>query len=108
MLAPMTLAFRQRLGALLWPVALLALVAFLGLVANVEWSPNGRLIEAHVEHLGVRAKPTGFEPLLTVRLPDGSRRQMRAPGLKGACKPGDKVPLLQRGAALTIGARGCY
>ena len=104
----MTLAFRERLGALSGPVVLVAGLAFLGLVAHIEWNPKGRLIEARVEHLGVRAKPTGFEPLLTVRLPDGSKRQVRAVGMKGVCKKGDKLPLFQRGAALTVGIRGCY
>ena len=104
-----TLALRERLTSLLWVFALIALVAVVGLVANITWNPEGRLVEAHVEQFGVRADNFGFEPLLTVRLADGSKRQVLASRLdKGACRRGDKVALVQRGSALTLGVRGCY
>ena len=104
-----TAAVRERLTASLWIFALVALIAIISAVASIEWNPSGRLVEAHVEQFGVRADHYGFQPLLTVRLADGSKRQLLASRLdKGVCRRGDKVALVQRGSALTVGVRGCY
>ena len=104
-----TSAVRERLTASLWIFALVALLAIISVAASIEWNPSGRLVEAHVEQFGVRADYYGFQPLLTVRLADGSKRQLLAPRLaRGDCKRGDKVALVQRGSALTLGVRGCY
>ena len=106
--SPKTLADRERLTASLI-FALVALVAIISVVTSIKWNPSGRLVEAHVEQFGVRASNSGFHPLLTVRLADGSKRQVLAARLsRGDCKRGDKVALVQRGSALTVGVRGCY
>ena len=107
--SPKTQAALERLTSSLWIFAFVGLLAIIGLVASIKWNPSGRMVEAHVEQFGVRADHFGFKPLLKVRLADGSKRQVLASRLsKGACKRGDKVALVQRGSALTVGVRGCY
>ena len=106
---PKTLSVRERLTSWLWIFAFVGLLAIIGVVASITGNPRGRLVEAHVEKFGFRADSNGYWPLRTVRLADGSTRQVLASRLwKGACKRGDKVALMQRGSALTVGIRGCY
>ena len=97
-------------------VALVLLVAIALLVALLEyWPPtyvsDGQPVEATVVRFGtypVSEYRGGDLPILTVRLPDGSIRQVRGSwATAGKCRPGERVTLLQRGAALQIGLSGC-
>jgi hypothetical protein len=72
---------------------------------------HGQLVEGTVIRIGTY--PTsgvygGELPVLTVRMPNGSIRQIKASwSTAGKCLPGSQVPLVQHGTALQIGLRGC-
>ena len=72
---------------------------------------DGRIIEAEVLKLQTYSAPSGMGgdlPILMVRLPDGSIREVPASwAAVGNCMPGRWVQLLQRGTALQVGLRGC-
>jgi hypothetical protein len=96
--------------------ALIVLIAMALLAALLKfWPPtyvtDGRQIEGTVVRLGTEPAGEGYGgdlPILTVRLPDGSVRQVRGSwATAGRCKRGERVPLVQRGTALQIGLRGC-
>jgi hypothetical protein len=103
-------ARRESLTRTAW---LALLIAFLSLVF-FAWArgnlTNGREVQAVVVKLGAYPDPlgTGDSPILTVRLADGSTRQVRAswPAVS-KCVPGSSVALLQRGIALKVALRGC-
>jgi hypothetical protein len=100
---------RQAVG-----LCLLAAVAILASLL-VFWPPtyvsDGRAVEATVLRIGTypAGKVAGGDlPILTVRLSDGSIRQVRASwSTAGDCLPGSQVSLRQRGTALQVGLRGC-
>ena len=72
---------------------------------------DGRAVEAEVLRLGTQ--PTGSVagadlPVLTVRMPDGSVRQVQATWADvNACKPGRSISILQQGTAVLVGRPGC-
>lgn len=92
---------------------LLLLLAFMGalvwLVASTDFRRE-RDVEATVVRLGTYPDPleTGDLPILTVRLLDGSIRQLPAswPAVN-RCQPGSSISLLQLGSRLRVGLRGC-
>lgn len=93
---------------------MILLIALLGLL-TLFWVrtdvSDGRNVEAVVERVGTYPDPlgTGDSPILTVRLPDGSIRQLRSSWpAANACVAGSKVFLIQRGTGLKVGLRGCY
>lgn len=95
-------------------LGLLLALALLGGVSAFwphTYVTDGQLVEGSVVRIGTY--PTGGGsggelPILTVRLPDGSIRQVKASwATAGKCMPGSQVPLLQRGTALQVGLRGC-
>jgi hypothetical protein len=98
-------------------IALCLLVAF-GLLAAVlafwpsTYVTDGRVIEATVVRIGTYAVGEGSGgdlPILTVRFPNGSIRQVKASwSTAGNCMPGSHVSLLQRGTALQVTLRGCF
>jgi hypothetical protein len=94
--------------------ALLALVGIVGSIAYLEFGTvvtNGRVVKAEVLRVGTRAAARtagGDLPIVTVRLPDGSVRQVQATWADvHDCKPGRPISLLQHGPALQIGRPGC-
>ena len=96
-------------GALVLLVALIYAKAYLNF-GNVV--TDGEVVKAEVLRLGTRpvARVAGGElPILTVRLPDGSVRQVKAtwPHVKD-CKRGRWISILQHGTALQVGTPGCY
>ena len=103
-------ARRERITQAVGLVLLIALLCALALFWVRTDVSNGRVVEATVVRLGNYPDPlgTGDSPILTVRLPDGSIRQLRAswPAVD-RCAPGSKVSILQRGTALKVGYRGC-
>lgn len=72
---------------------------------------NGQVVKAEV--LRVVIVPTagvagGDMPILTVRLPDGSVRDVQATWADvNGCKTGRSISLLRQGHALRIGRPGC-
>ncbi|MFL6730581.1 MAG: hypothetical protein ACJ8EZ_11735, partial [Sphingomicrobium sp.] len=96
-----------KAGWLALLIALLCIATFSWVRANVS---DGREVKGAVVRIGTYADPlgTGDLPILTVRLPDGSIREVRASWqAANGCAPGRVVSLLQRGTALQVGLRGC-
>jgi hypothetical protein len=99
----------ERMRSGVWLLALLAVVATVLFVEDRLWNPQGQLIEARVIQSGIRAGKYRNTPIVTVRLADGSVREVQArwaSSLRG-CQSGDRIALVQRGSALTIGVKGC-
>src|SRR5436305_800172 len=107
------IAFRERVRQAVG-VGLIVALALLGAL-SVFWPRtyviDGRLVDGTVIRIG--SYPTagaygGELPILTVRLPNGSIRQVKASwATAGDCLPGSQVPLVQRGTALQVGLQGC-
>lgn len=94
--------------------ALVLLFGFICAISYLEFSTivtNGNPVEAKVERVGMRAAARtagGDLPILTVRLPDGSIRDVPATWADvNDCVPGRWISLLQQGTALQIGRPGC-
>jgi hypothetical protein len=99
----------ERFKALLLIIALIAFSVLLAGLLYIWKYPTGRLVEGRVEEFGLIARKWGFTPLITVRLADGSRRQvLAARQFNKSCRQGDKIALIQRGDVLNVGIRGCY
>ena len=95
-------------------LSLLAVLALLGALSAfwpATYFTNGQTIEAIVLRVGTYSSSGAFGgdlPILTVRLPDGSIRQVKASwSSAGNCMPGSQVPIVQRGTALQVALRGC-
>jgi hypothetical protein len=104
-------AVRARLitaGAL---IGLTAFVVGFGYLKFGTVMTHGRVVKAEVLHLGSR--PTGGVaganlPILTVRMPDGSIRQVPATwGVVNDCRPGRSISIIQNGTAVLVGRPGC-
>ena len=94
--------------------ALVVLAALLGAISYLEFSTvvtNGRVVKAEVLRLGTRpaARVAGGDlPIVTVRLPDGSIRDVQATWADvNDCKPGRWISLVQHGTAAQVGQPGC-
>ena len=106
-------ALRERLQQVVALTVLLVLAVFGA--AALFWPPtyvtDGLPVEATVVRLGtypVGEGRGGDLPILTVRLPDGSIRQVKASwSTAGRCRVGSRVPLVERGTALQVGLSGC-
>lgn len=94
--------------------ALIILGGFLILSAYLKFGTvitSGHEVNAEVLRLGTR--PTGSVaganlPVLTVRMPDGSIRQVKATWADvNDCKPGRSISIVQQGPALIVGRPGC-
>lgn len=93
-----------------------SLALFIGLICLTllawEFSDirQGRVVAAVVTGFSTYPDPLGMgdRPILTVRLSDGSLRQVRGSwSAVGNCTPGRTILLLQRRTALEIAFRGC-
>ena len=108
-----SLIARERARQAIWPglLLILAIVATSAFFWPVNYVTDGRVVEATV--VRTSTYPAGEArggdlPILTVRLPDGTIRQVTASwSTAGECLPGSKVPLVQRGTALQVTLRGC-
>lgn len=92
---------------------LLMLLAFMGALVWLVVSTDlrhERNIEAVVVRIGTYpdALGTGDLPILTMRMPDGSVRQLQTawPAVN-SCQRGSSISLLQLGSHLRVGLRGC-
>lgn len=94
--------------------ALILVLAFICAISYLQYAAvvtNGRPVKAQIVRLGMRpaARVAGGDlPILTVRLPDGSIRQVQATwaGVND-CLPGRWISLVQQGTALQVGRPGC-
>ena len=103
-------ARRERFQKAMWILLLLAFLCTLAFVWFRSNLSDGKEVEAVVVKVGTYPDPlgTGDSPILTVRLTDGSIRQLMAPWNRvNACMPGSRVSVVQRGVALKIGLLGC-
>ena len=95
-------------GALVLLAALVFAISYLDFGLAVT---EGHAVKAEVLRLGTRpaARVSGGDlPILTVRLPDGSIRDVQATWADvNGCKAGRSISLLQRGNALQVGQPGC-
>lgn len=104
-------AVRARLtkaGALALIAAIIIAISYLQFGTVIT---DGRGVKAMVLRLKTRpaaAIAGGDLPIVTVRLPDGSIREVLAtwPDVDN-CQPGRWLSLLQHGAALQVGQPGC-
>ena len=94
--------------------ALALVAAFLFAVWRLQFGTvvtDGRVVKAEVLRLGmhpVAGVSGGDLPILTVRLPDGSIRDVEATWTDvNDCKPGRWISLVQQGIALQVGQPGC-
>ena len=106
-----TLALR---GNIVRAGALALVAAFLFAVWRLQFGTvvtDGLVVKAEVLRLGmhpVAGVSGGDLPILTVRLPDGSIRDVEATWADvNDCKPGRWISLVQQGIALQVGQPGC-
>jgi len=106
-----TVAVRQRITK---AGALVVLLGFVIAISYLEFStvvPKGRIVKAEVLRLGTRpvARVAGGDlPIITVRLPDGSVREVQATWADvNNCEAGRFISLVQQGTALQVGRPGC-
>ncbi len=106
-----TVVLRARIiaaGALVLLAALIVAVSYLDFGIPVA---NGQEVKAELLRVGTRpvARVAGGDlPILTVRLPNGSVRDVQATWTDmNGCKTGRSISLLQQGNALQIGRPGC-
>jgi hypothetical protein len=95
-------------GALVLVAALIVAVSYLNLGMPLT---NGHEVQGEVLRVGTHpaARVAGGDlPILTVRLPDGSVRDVEATWADvSGCKPGRSISLIQQGDALQVGRPGC-
>jgi len=106
-----TLALRERIAK---AGALVVLLGFVIAISYFKFStvvPSGREVRAGVLRLGTRPVgrvAAGELPIITVRLPDGSVREVQATWADvGDCEAGRSISLVQQGTALQVGRPGC-
>ena len=98
----------KKMGALVLLVAFLCAFYYLKFGTLVT---EGRTVKAEVLRIGTypAARVAGGDlPILSVRLPDGSIRDVRAtwPDVN-SCTPGRSISIVQQGTALQVGVPGC-
>ena len=103
-------ARRERFTQVVWLVVSLAFLCLLLFAWSRANLTDGREVTALVIKVGTYPDPlgTGDSPLLTVRLSDGSIRQLPSSWEKASgCVTGSRVSLVERGIALKVGLLGC-
>jgi hypothetical protein len=102
---------QERIKAALWVSFLIVSVAAISYFGVQAYISEGTLIEAQVVRVGTypaSAAMGGDLPILIVRLPDGSIRQVTSSWeVVDDCVPGRWITLLRRGPAVRIGPPGC-
>ena len=102
-------ALRERLRRARGLLLLLAYMGVLLLLVVCTEFRRERAVEAIVVRLGTHPLATGDSPIVTVRLPDGSIRQLGASwSAVNRCTPGSSIALLQLGRRLRVGPGGCH
>lgn len=106
-----TTAIRER-STQVFLVALLVAGTCLGSYLMVRpYVTEGRIVRAEVVRVGMYdtgEAAGGNLPILTVKLADGSNRQVTSSwAAVKDCAPGRWIALLQRGTALQVGRPGC-
>ncbi len=98
----------MKAGALIVLTGLMVVIGYLQFGTVIT---DGREVKAEVLRLGTQ--PTGgvagaILPILTVRMPDGSVRQVMAtwPDVND-CKPGRSISIVEKGTAVRVGRPGC-
>jgi poly(3-hydroxybutyrate) depolymerase len=106
-----TAALRGRIiaaGALMVAAALIVAVSYLEFGIPIT---NGQPVQAEVLRVGTHpaARVAGGDlPILTVRLPNGSVRDVQATWADiDGCKTGRSISLVEQGNALEVGRPGC-
>jgi hypothetical protein len=99
----------ERLKFVFVMILLLVPVTALAILLDPTKGGGGDEVQAEVLGFGTRATLRGDQPLLTLRLPNGSIRQIPASrkAVQG-CKKGSRISLIQRAGFLGVGIRGCY
>lgn len=106
-----TFAIRERIA---YVAGLCLLIAFASVVSYLwvrPYATEGRIVRADVVRVGmysVSGSMGGDLPILTVRLPDGSIREVTSSwAAVNDCMPARRILLLQHGTSLQIGPPGC-
>jgi hypothetical protein len=106
-----TAALRAQIIAACMLVLLAALIVAVSYLEFGMPITNGHIVEADVLRVGTRpaARVAGGDlPILTVRMPDGSERDVQATWADvGGCKNGRSISRLDQGNALQVGRPGC-
>jgi hypothetical protein len=104
-------AIRQRAAQALRLGLLIALAGAIAYCLDRPAVTTGRPVEAEVLRVGTYSASRvmgGDLPILVVRLPDGSVREVRSSWAAAKnCEPGRWISLLQHGTALQVGIPGC-
>jgi hypothetical protein len=107
----LTVMFRQRLATGGAVLAVAALVLTIGYLQVGTVNTGGTLAKAEVLRVGTRpaARVAGGNlPVVTVRMADGSVRQVQATWADVEnCVPGRWLSLVENGAALQVARPGC-
>src|SRR5260221_14294595 len=106
-----TVAIRERAAHAVCLGALIAFICALSYVFVRPYVAEGRIVRAEVLRVGMHPAAEGMGgdlPILTVRLPDGSVRQVTSSWAAiSNCIPGRWISLLQRGTSVQVGSPGC-
>ena len=106
-----TVAIRERIAQGLGLALLITVICVVSYLLVRPYVTEGRIVRAEVLRVGMHSVGDGQGgdlPILTVRLPDGSIRQVTPSwAAVNDCMPGRWISLLQRGTALQVGPPGC-
>jgi hypothetical protein len=106
-----TTAIRERFAQTSLMGLLIALTCLGSYLLVRPYVTEGHVIRAEVVRVGMYdtgGASGGNLPVLTVRLPDGSKREVTSSwAAVNDCVPGRWIALLQRGTALQVGRPGC-
>lgn len=106
-----TVAIRERAGQAVGLGLLIASVSVISYTLVRPYLTEGRVVQAKVVRVGMYDTGEGSGgnlPILTVRLPNGSIREV-TPSWAAVdnCMPGRSISLLQSGTALQVASPGC-
>jgi hypothetical protein len=101
-------AIAERLRSAASLLVLAAALVALALLFSRTSGQQSESVQATVVRLGSRPTDVGYRPVVTVRLPDGSIRQLLVrPNAVRGCKKGDSISLLRVSTSLRVGMLGC-
>jgi hypothetical protein len=106
-----TTAVRERFTQVFLLGVLVAATCFGSYLVVRPYVTEGRIVRAEVVRVGMYdtgGAAGGNLPILTVKLADGSNREVTSSwAAVKDCVPGRLIDLLQRGTALQVGRPGC-